>query len=107
MKACNRCSRTVRPRGVSKLDQPGTVAAGSRGMCSGCYAKVRRTAGYSPAYNTKRRDSAVGSDESRCVLARVYLTPDTFKTLTSHKIDISLTLSQLADQVAAEVTKRA
>lgn len=104
---CEGCSRPMRPIGTKKGDYPkGVVRLMAKDRCATCYRRNRRDnleshSIWSGDGSREQRDKSAAS--SPCVLVRVDLTPDTYKALRRANIDISGTLSNLADKVAAKV----
>lgn len=110
MKCCTHCSRQMRPMGTLKRDHPGTLAPGAGGLCNVCYARQKGfKSSVTPSKRAHHSKSAVvvPTGEELEVLTRVYLTPSTYKTLRRAKVDIGAVLSKVADQLAAEVNRRA
>lgn len=112
MKRCTHCSRQMRPMGTLKRDHPGTLAPGAGGLCNVCYARQKGFKSYGSSSVKRPRKAVpapviVPTGEEREVLTRVYLTPSTYKTLRRAKVDVSAVLSKVADQLAAEVNRRA
>lgn len=96
---CIQCGRLMRPRLAKKADYPETLMVGAKGKCDTCYTRDRRS--------LKRGTLVLDTGEAREVLTRVYLTPSTYKTLRRAKVDVGAVLSKAADQIAAEVNRRA
>ena len=112
MKRCIHCSRQMRPMGTLKRDHPGTLAPGAGGLCNVCYARQKGFKSYGGSSVKQPRKAVpapvvVPTGEAREVLTRVYLTPSTYKTLRRAKVDVGTVLSRVADQLAAEVNRRA
>lgn len=98
MKHCIQCGRAIRPRQARKEDYPGTVLTGAKGKCDTCYTRDRKLA---------KLRVVTPTGEPREVLTRVYLTASTYKTLRQARVDAGSVLSKVADQIAAEVSRRA
>ncbi len=83
---CSQCSRKMRPFGVKKVDAPGTVPQGGRGLCSNCAQKQGRPVDQ--------------DDDSPAVLVRAVLRPSTYKAFARHAKELHLEVGDLLSRLA-------